>query len=341
MRRSNSVYVLMMLLLSTFIYGQETVKMLVKENKVPCQGVAPMECLQVKYDNSKDWELFYDAIDGFNFEKGNKYEIIVVKTKRQGNIPADASSYEYKLKKIVSKKSVGTDKGIYNTKMVLTKLNGKDISTESIYITINPDEGMINGKSGCNSFGVKYTKLSKKDRIQVGSPFGTLMACDEASMKLEQDFTNAIKDKKFKIINKNNKVLFKNLKNKTIMEFTIASQNNIWNYIGKNNWKLIMLENVGQDYGKASIKFDISEKKVSGNAGCNGFFGSYSLVGEDHIQFNNIGATMMACLEEEANKTEQKVLSYLNNKNLRFNVADQTLNFYLDDKLVMMFGKTD
>lgn len=341
MRRSNVVYILMILLISTFIYGQETLKMFVKENKEPCQGVAPMECLQVKYPDSKDWELFYDSIDGFNFEKGNKYEIIVVKTKRQGNIPADASLYEYKLKKIVSKKSIENNKGIYNTKIVLTMLNGKNINAESIYLTIDTEEGMINGKSGCNSFGVKYTKLSKKDRIQIGSPFGTLKACDEASMQLEQDFINTIKDKKFKIINKKNKVLFKNLKNKTIMEFTIASQNDIWNYIGKNNWKLIMLENVVQDYGKASIKFDISEKKVNGNTGCNGFFGSYSLIGDDHIQFNTIGATMKACLDEEVNKMEQKVLSLLNNKNLRFDVADQTLNFYLDDKLVMMFGKTE
>ena len=48
----------------------------------------------------------------------------------------------------------------------------------------------------------------------------------------------------------------------------------------------------------------------------------------------------MACIGEEGNKTEQKMLSYLNNKDLRFDVADQTLNFYLNDRLVMMFGIT-
>lgn len=339
MKILKSMYVFMiMMLLSTFTYGQETLKMSIKESKVPCQGVAPMECLQVKYDNQKDWQLFYDHIEGFNFEKGNRYEISIIRTKRTGNIPADASSYEYKLKSIISKTPVTKDKGVYDTKMVLTRLNGKKISNGEVYITLNSDTGMIGGKSGCNTFSAKYTKLTSKNQIKIDAPFGTLMACNDENMKLEQDFTNAIKDKKFKITKKHNTVQFKNSKNKTILEFTIPTQNDIWSYIGKNNWKLIMLENVGQDYGKASIKFDTATNKVSGNTGCNNFFGAYSVSGTEHIQFNGIGSTRMACLDEEVSKTEQKMLSFLNNKDLRFDVADQTLNFYLNDKLVMMFG---
>ena len=344
MKRLKSMYVfMMMMLLSTFMYGQETLKMTVKESKVPCQGVGLMECLQVKYDNQKEWQLFYDHIGGFNFEKGNRYEIMVTKTKKTGNIPADASSYEYKLKNIISKTPVtkdkgSKDKGIYDTKMVLTRLNGKTISNGKVYVTINSETGMIGGKSGCNNFSAKYTKLSSKNKFKIDSPVGTLMACNEEDMKLEQDFTNAIKDKKFKITKKNNKVQFKNSKNKTVLEFTIPTQNDIWTYIGKNDWKLIMLENVGQDYGKASIKFDTAANKVSGNTGCNNFFGTYTVSGTDHIQFGGMGSTRMACLDEEVSKTEQKMLSFLNNKDLRFDVADQALNFYLNDKLVMMFG---
>ncbi|MFH7010900.1 META domain-containing protein [Flavobacterium sp. FlaQc-52] len=339
MKRFKKMYVFMMLLLvSAFTYGQETIKMTVKENKVPCQGVAPMECLEVKYDNGKDWELFYDHIEGFNFEKGNRYEIIVIRTKRQGIVPADASSYLYKLKSIVSKKPVTRSNGIYNTKMILTRLNGKTINTKSVYMTIDPTTETISGKSGCNNFNAKYKKLNSKNGIQISAGAGTLMACNDAAMKVERDFLDAIKDKKYKIVKKKNVVQFKNSKNKTIMEFSIPTQNDLWSYIGKNDWKLISLENVGQDYGRASIKFNIAEKKVNGNSGCNNFFGSYTASGDNSIQFSNIASTRMACLNEEANKTEQKILSFLNDKKLRFDVADQTLNFYLDNKLVMMFG---
>lgn len=329
---------MMVTVVSSLSYGQETLKMFVKENKVPCQGVAPMECLQIRYNNKSDWQFFYDHIEGFNFEKGNRYELLVIRTKRQGVIPADASSYEYKLKSIISKTPVTKAKGIYDTKMILTRLNGKEINTGNVYLTINEATGMINGKSGCNNFGAKFTKLSSKDQIKIGSPYGTLMACDEKNMKLEQDFTNAIKDKKFKIVKKNNKVQFKNSKNKIIMEFSIPTQNDIMSFIAKNNWKLIMLENVGQDYGRASIKFDPTTKKVSGNTGCNNFFGTYTLKGDDHIAFGALGSTRMACIDEEVAKTERKMLSLLGDKELRFDVAEQTLNFYLGDRLIMMFG---
>ncbi|KIA99581.1 hypothetical protein OA93_05370 [Flavobacterium sp. KMS] len=344
MKNLKCMFVLMMVtLVSSFTYGQETLKMFVKENKVPCQGVGPMECLQVRYDNEKDYQLFYNGIEGFNFEKGNKYEITVIRTKREGIVPADASIYTYKLKSIISKTPVTaakTAKGIYDTKMTLTRLNGKTISTGNVYLTIDSATGTISGKSGCNRFSAKYTKLASKNQIQIGSSAGTLMACDEASMKLEQEFTKAIQDQKFKIVQKKNKVQFKNSKNKIIMEFTIPTQNDVWSFIAKNNWKLIMLENVGQDYGRASIKFDPATKKVSGNSGCNNFFGTYTLKGNDQIQFGNLGSTRMACLDEKTSKIEQKVLSLLDNKELRFDVAEQTLNFYLGDKLIMMFATT-
>jgi heat shock protein HslJ len=339
MKRFKSMYVFVVVLLSTFTYGQENLKMFVKESKVPCTGVAPMECLQVKYDKDKDWQLFYDHIEGFNFEKGNRYEIMVTRTKRPEPIPADASAYQYKLKSIISKTPVNTEKGIYNTKMILTQLNGKKINNGKAFITINDETGTISGKNGCNNFNVKYTKFSAKNQIKTDSPFGTLMACNDESMKLEGEFTKAIKNKTFKIVKKNNKVQFKSAKNKTIMEFSIPTQSDLWSFIGKNNWKLIMLENVGQDYGRASIKFDIAEKRVSGNTGCNNFSGTYSNT-DDHVVFNQVRTTLMACIGDDSNKTEQKMLSYLNNKDLRFDVADQTLNFYLDDKLVMMFGVT-
>ncbi|MCD0472274.1 META domain-containing protein [Flavobacterium sp. JAS] len=338
MRKIKSVGVFMVFLLSTLSYGQETLKMFVKENKVPCTGVAPMECLMVKYNNDKDWQLFYHHIEGFNFEKDNRYEIMVVKTKKQGSIPADASSYKYTLKSIVSKTPATSVKGIYNTKMILTNLNGKKINTGNVYITIDSNTQTISGKSGCNNFNVKYTELPSKYQIQTNLPFGNLKACDQETMKLEQDFLDVMKDNKFKIVKKNNTVQFKNLKNKTIMEFSIPTQNDVWSFIEKNNWKLIMLENVGQDYGSAFIKFDRKGNKVNGNSGCNNFFGTYSVSNNDHIKFGGMASTRRACLDKEANKTEQKILSYLSNNDLRFDVAEQTLNFYLGDKLVMMFG---
>lgn len=231
-----------------------------------------------------------------------------------------------------------TKSGIYDTKMILTRLNGKAVNSTDFYIIINSSNNVISGKSGCNNFSVNYKNLKKTNQIETSLPRGTMMACEEEKMNLEQEFISEMNNKKLKAVQKKNTVIFKDAHNKTVMEFAILAQNDIWSFIGKNKWKLIQLENIGKDFGKVSIEFDTADKKVSGNTGCNSFFGTYQ-TDSNFIEFSKIGNTRMACIDDETSKTEQKILAFLNNKKITFDVADQTLNFYLDDRLVMMFGK--
>ncbi|MCC6371297.1 MAG: DUF4377 domain-containing protein [Bacteroidia bacterium] len=73
----------------------------------PCQlGEIQAECMQVKWTkDQKDWENFGQPTDleGFVFEKGYEYELIISEEKLD-KVPADASSLKYKLIKEVSKK---------------------------------------------------------------------------------------------------------------------------------------------------------------------------------------------------------------------------------------------
>lgn len=70
--------------------------------KVPCTGVAPMECLQIREPGEEEWRLFYDSIQGFIFEPGFRYVVAVDRT-RVENPPADASSFRYRLVEVRSK----------------------------------------------------------------------------------------------------------------------------------------------------------------------------------------------------------------------------------------------
>lgn len=222
------------------------------------------------------------------------------------------------------------------TKMILTKMNGKEITGTNFYLTMDQEKLSIFGKSGCNSFNISFQVKSNKTCIKTGQGMGTMMACDEGTMKLENEFMNTLQNRKFKVKTKGDKVQFKNWWGKTILEFQKQTEKSVWTYIGQNEWQLIQLNNVGKDYGKASIKFDTTENRVSGNAGCNNFFGSYNVEGE-YISFTQMGATKMLC-DEEANQTEDEFLKILSGKKLRYDVADQTLNLYDGDRLVMMFG---
>jgi hypothetical protein len=66
------------------------------ETTVPCVGMAPQECLLVRLSQGTQPVLFYDAIEGFDYEPGFRY-LITVRARSVRNPPADGSSVRYTL----------------------------------------------------------------------------------------------------------------------------------------------------------------------------------------------------------------------------------------------------
>ncbi|WP_413532589.1 DUF4377 domain-containing protein [Empedobacter brevis] len=88
---------------SKVVNENEEVLTIAPETRECSAGAAKMQCMLIKNDDSSDWQLFYNHIDGFNHEPGYEYKIVVSKSKIE-NAPADASTLKYKLIKVVSKK---------------------------------------------------------------------------------------------------------------------------------------------------------------------------------------------------------------------------------------------
>ena len=95
----------------------------VDAQQADCVGIVPQKCLLTKTDPNGEWEFFYDSIEGFNFEEGYVYELLV-ETFEVENPPADGSSIRYELVEIVSKEAVNVE----NT--------GTDVYVEGIEIEI-------------------------------------------------------------------------------------------------------------------------------------------------------------------------------------------------------------
>lgn len=72
---------------------------------VDCVGVGPMKCMKIK-EQDQDWQLFYSSIEGFQFEPGYQYQLEVKVTEKQQPIPADASSRQWTLVKVINKQKV-------------------------------------------------------------------------------------------------------------------------------------------------------------------------------------------------------------------------------------------
>ena len=79
----------------------EVVTMFVGPEQVDCVGVAPQQCLLVRYAPEEDYQFFYSTIEGFEYEPGYDYELLVEKTPI-ANPPADASSLRWTLLEVVS-----------------------------------------------------------------------------------------------------------------------------------------------------------------------------------------------------------------------------------------------
>ena len=81
---------------------ERVVVMDIAPQRVPCVGVAPMQCLSVRQHPDTAWTLLYDGIEGFSFEPGYQYTIrVAVRTVH--NPPADASSLAYRLLALINK----------------------------------------------------------------------------------------------------------------------------------------------------------------------------------------------------------------------------------------------
>ena len=74
----------------------------VAPDRVPCVGMVPTECLQVRERADEPWRAFHDVIEGFGHEPGFRY-VLWVSRRTVANPPADGSSVAYRLVAVLSK----------------------------------------------------------------------------------------------------------------------------------------------------------------------------------------------------------------------------------------------
>lgn len=83
--------------------------------------------------------------------------------------------------------------------------------------------------------------------------------------------------------------------------------------LAQTQWRYVGRENQGQFtpvLEGTELSLDFTEEQVSGDAGCNRFFGDYSLAGSS-LSFGTMGSTRRACLDGERQAQEQDYLESL------------------------------
>ncbi|WP_084528308.1 DUF4377 domain-containing protein [Nocardia crassostreae] len=87
---------------TTTIPGTRQFEIYVAPEEVPCTSMVPQTCLQVRRDPNSPWELHYDGIDGFDYQPGYTYRLLI-EERPWVNPPADAPSSTWHLIKVISK----------------------------------------------------------------------------------------------------------------------------------------------------------------------------------------------------------------------------------------------
>jgi len=187
----------------------------VSPDQQDCEGVDPQQCVQVKWEQDADWDVFSGQITGYTFEPGYEYELVVEKRRGETSAPntvSNTATVKWRVVEITRTRQVGGSQGgvvsISSKDIPGQDIPGKDASgfgsiqwvlvdfgqplldTTQIVMTFNFDEMQVSGSSGCNNFSGGFTF----DEFQIGfGPMGmTMMACEQNIMDQESFFLNLL-----------------------------------------------------------------------------------------------------------------------------------------------------
>jgi len=145
-----------------------------------------------------------------------KHVIIVLLT----FIVSQADSCNTPIEKNTEKEAIASQKLNKKTYDIVT-LNGKNITKEQLYITVDTELNSIYGFSGCNTFSCKFKTVDNK--IEIERPMASKMYCKE-KIPLEDEFLKALALTETKVIS-NNKIVLKNSAGKELILGKVQNNN--------------------------------------------------------------------------------------------------------------------
>jgi heat shock protein HslJ len=297
--------------------------------QVPCTGVAPQMCMLVREDPDKDWTMFYDQIQGFDYEPGYEYELRVQEEKLE-NPPADASSVRWVLVEVVSK-----ERSLEGTTWVLESF----VNAGGQVITPLPDTevtalfagGQLGGNASCNTYTGQYSASSGKISIGVGAM--TMMYCGpEEVMEQEQQYVAALGNAAAYDVQEES-LRIANSAGQTILQYRLQETTPL---VG-TDWEVLWYNNGTGGYTSVLLGTEITalfgeDGSLTGTAGCNSYSTSFELGGggsaaQGSISFGPAVTTRMFCAEPEGTMDQESAYLKALESATTYEIKGQELEF--------------
>ena len=77
----------------------------IASQRLPCMGVFASECFQVRIRPDSQWTIFHASIEGFVFEPGYEYTLLVER-RELNSPPQDSSRFTYRLIAVLRRERV-------------------------------------------------------------------------------------------------------------------------------------------------------------------------------------------------------------------------------------------
>lgn len=281
-----------------------------------CVGVGPQECMQVKTNPDDDYSLFYDQIEGFEFEEGFEYQLQVLVEPVQ-NPPQDASALKFTLVEVVSKtpvegaaaqEAVGEVSVAMEEELTLegptwlleTYVNLEDQPTERLpetRVTITFADGVVSGTGGCNNYSGSYEVDGSN--LTIGQPVSTMMACvpDEILIQETAYFANLGNVASYEIID--GRLHLRDADGQSILIYSqdieYSLTGTVWTVTGYNNGRGgVTSVVIGTEMTAVFAKVGI----VGGSSGCNNYRATYE-ADNGNITIGPAALTRKMCAEPE------------------------------------------
>ena len=171
--------------------------LIVADHLENCIGVGPQSCMLVKENPEDEWTFFYDQIEGFEYEEGYTYELLVNEI-TVANPAADASSIRYKLKNIISKIPTLNDSDLIKEWTVI-KIKGLEQLSNSPTMIFEKEDSKVAGFAGCNNYFATYNVSG--NALSFGPAGATRKLCPDMSVE-DVFFKNLPYISRFEIIKK-------------------------------------------------------------------------------------------------------------------------------------------
>jgi heat shock protein HslJ len=175
-------------------------RLTIAPDPVPCADGTPGSCLRVTDAEGDSWITHAEEIEGFTYEPGFAYELLVEEASQVAEMEA-AAPPRLKLIQVLSKQASGEpgralDADLGSRRWVLSAIepsghSATEWAASGITAQFDVWGGRLSGNAGCNNYSAALAVSG--DSMQVSPPAATRRACpSKTTTELEQEYLERI-----------------------------------------------------------------------------------------------------------------------------------------------------